>query len=133
VIIGQIQFAKADTCDFCHVYFNGKIIDSFNVHNFGVGQITLKLSDLFENDSMTVMFWGDSRYGGNNTYLFVEGEKIDLVSKGIGSGTDNPISISMKDILKAHKKSRYNTFKVYFKEESEKRPDRIYLFKIKLE
>lgn len=124
--IGLISSAKSDTIDYWLVYYNKVKIKEYN--QYSKGEIILKIKDIKKTDSLTIKYFRDTPCDDCLTNLTIESDDNFVITKGQGTGTFNPINVSVFDlILKANR----NYYNVYYYEKN--KPKKILLFKIKLE
>jgi hypothetical protein len=136
LIIGLANIVKADTCDFWHVYYNDVKIKEFAQYSNNK-EITLKIKDIKNTDSLTIMYFNDFHYTIDSTDCMTEVEFEDsnkfVILKGyimnkVLQGA--PLKISIFDLLVSARKSPF--FAYYYACTIENRP-KILLFKIEFE
>ncbi len=123
---------KADTIDFWHVYYNGRLIKQCN--GFGTCELTLKSKRVKSIDSLSFMYCRDTRCSECQTTISIEDKKGISILEGKGIGTCNPIKFSVRDIL-AHN-ARGEPFLVFYngeihpKYKSQYKQKKIFMVKI---
>lgn len=122
---------KADTIDYWHVYYNKTKIKEFNQFN-GSALLVLKKAAIKKGDSLTIRYFRDTPCFDCMTSLAAEDAKHHIIVNGHGKGTGNPVSFSLADLFDPKRQSRYDSFEVYYSEDSH-RKKRVLLFHIKLE
>lgn len=124
--IGLIDSVKSDTIDYWLVYYNKVKIKEYN--QYSKGEIILKIKDIKKTDSLTIKYFRDTPCDDCLTNLTIESDDNFVITKGQGTGTFNPINVSVFDlILKANR----NYYNVYYYENNKQ--EKILLFRIKLE
>jgi hypothetical protein len=103
-IIGLVTIAKADMIDYWHVYYNDVKINEFNeyshVYSGKPNEIRLKIKDIKETDSLSIIYFFDYCCSQNSTTIVkIENEGRFVITKGIGNGSQNPIKVSVFDLL----------------------------------
>jgi hypothetical protein len=127
--IGLATGAKADTIDYWHVYYNNIKLKEFN--QYAKGEIILKIKDIKRQDSLTVKYFRDTPCSDCETEVTIENSQKFVLAKGTGTGTFNPIKISVFDLLI---KAAGNQLFVYYQENTTQGElIKTLLFKIKLE
>lgn len=126
--IGFLNISKADTVDYCHVYYNKvKVLEC--IPNSSV-VITIKKKDIKESDSLIIKYFSDTPCFDCIPELEIENDsnKSIFTSKGRGTGS---IKVSLIAILKM---GDTNTFSVYYYKRNDKNIDNsIALFRIIIE
>lgn len=123
---GVRAYVKADTLDYWHVKYNGKLIRKYNktVDNNSGRVISINSKTVKTSDRITVNYGRDTPCHDCTTELLLETytkKQFTIVS---GKGTLNPLSFSVVDVKKWGGKS----FDVFYREKG--RRD-ILLFSIK--
>lgn len=121
--------AKADTVDYCRVFYNKKEIREYPLYS--KGEILLKVKDIKENDSLTILYFRDTPCSECETNVIVENKQHFIITQGKGQGTFNPIKISVFDLLV--KADRDYSYVYYYEVNGNINTPKIPLFKIKLE
>lgn len=129
---GLTSFAKADTIDFWHVYYNNVKIQEYN--QYSKGEIVLKIKDIKKTDSLAVKYFRDTPCEDCETQAEIENGKHFVITKGKGVGTFNPIKISVYDLLQYHLKADKEVYEVFYHEgQITSRTQRVLIFRIKFE
>jgi hypothetical protein len=123
---GFFSSAKADTIDYWHVYYNNIKIKEYN--QYSKGEIVLKIENIKKTDSLTIKYFRDTPCHDCLTNLTIESGYNFIVTKVEGTGTYNPIKVSVFDLVL---KINRDYYKAYYYEKN--KPDKILLFRIKLE
>ena len=123
--IGLTNIVEADTIDFWHVYYNDVEIKGF--------EGTLKIKDIKETDSLTVIYFSDAYYGNCEAKMEIEdSNKFVIVERFMTKeGFHAPsIKISIFDLLV---NARQSPFFAYYNACMYKNRPKILLFKINFE
>jgi len=137
-IIGFAGIAKADTIDYWCVYYNNVKINNFNANSelFSgkPNEITLKIKDIKETDSLTIKYYRDWLCYGSNIMVKIENKCGNVITKGVGTESPNPIKVSVLDLLLKYETDAAKHFFAYYYEYCEYfKIERTLLFEIKLE
>jgi hypothetical protein len=124
-----IQVVKADTIDYWHVYYNGRIFKKYN-QNHKNQVIALEFDQIKENDSIKVVFFSDTRCPECLTSLALfngEKDQVDIseIKEGIYS-----LTFKVKDLIILGSKLYKNSFPIYLIEEREEARRKSFLFRI---
>jgi hypothetical protein len=111
-VLGLSQMTKADTIAYWHVYYNKTKIREFNI--YCTHEIILKLDRIKSGDSITVKYFRDTPCSECSTFLAVDYENHYKILTRRGKGTFNPISFSLKDLIKYKKSSNKKYFDIFY-------------------
>jgi hypothetical protein len=124
--------AKADTIDFCHVYYNNiKILD---INFYRPNDLVLKLDSIQSSDSITVRYFRDTPCFDCPTKLIVENEKHHPFFSIENVGTSSPFTFSLQQLIELRKKGYEQRFEIFYTEGiPASRTNRQFVLRIKLE
>ncbi len=124
--------AKADTIDFCHVYYNNiKILD---INFFRPNDLVLKLDSFQSSDSITIRYFRDTPCFDCPTKLIVENEKHLPFFSIENVGTSSPFTFSLQQLIELRKEGYEHRFEVFYTEGIPvSRTGREFVLRIKLE
>lgn len=124
--------AKADTIDFCHVYYNNmKILD---INFFRPNDLVLKLDSIQSSDTITVRYFRDTPCFDYPTKLIIENEKHHPFFSIENVGTSSPFTFSVQQLVELREKGCQQRFEVFYTEGiPASRTDRQFVFRSKLE
>jgi hypothetical protein len=126
------MLSKADTIDVWNVYYNNRLIQSYN--GFSNNELVLKLDSLQPGDSIAVRYYHDTPCHDCATFLVIENEKHYIFFERSNRGTGTPISFSVDQLRAIKNKGYTRPFLVFYYEgKLERRSDKILLFRIRLE
>ena len=80
-----------------------------------------------------MVYFRDTPCSDCGSYLTLNGDSDDTMVIGTGAGTFKPISFLLKDLLDLRKARNRNSFEIYYSESVKGNPNKILIFKIKLE
>jgi hypothetical protein len=107
--------AKADTIDFCHVYYNNiKILD---INFFQPNEHVLKLDSIQYNDSITIRYFRDTPCFDCLQTLTVENEKHAIFFTETSIGTFSPLTFSVQQLVELQKQGYLQSFEVFYSNE----------------
>jgi len=107
--------AKADTINFCQVYYNNiKILD---MNFFRSNELVLKLDSIQASDSITIRYFRDTPCFDCPTKLTIENEKHGIFSTITGNGTSSPLTFSVQELVRIQKQGYKQSFEVFFSDE----------------
>lgn len=121
-----LLYALADTIDFWHVFYNGKLIKQYIGYNAG-DTLKIKSDHINTADSITVKYFRDTPCDECKAYLLIENSVGTKAYVAQGSQTFVPLTLSLKDI----RESNDQQFSVYYLEDTNHH--KVKLFEIKLE
>jgi len=130
--------AKADTIDYWHVYYNDVKINEISVtselFSGKSNEITLKIKDIKETDSLTITYYRCSFCPGSKTKVEIEDSRQSIITKGVGTESRNPIKVSVSALLLKYETDAAKHFFAYYYEYCDySKIERTLLFEIKLE
>ena len=124
--------SKADTVDMWNVYYNNRLIQSYN--GFSNNELVLKLDSIQLGDSIAIRYYRDTPCHDCATFLAIENEKHYIFFERSNRGTGTPISFSIDQLRAIKNKGYIRPFLVFYYEgKLERRSDKILLFRIRLE
>lgn len=124
--------AKADTIDYWHVYYNDKKLTELTYN--ADKTITIKASQIKDNDSIRVFFFREAPCSECETSLTVNDNNDARVATSKGRGTGKALSFSLADVLLYKRRTGKNTFEVcYFDRLNMYQAMKPIIFTIKLE
>ena len=123
---------KADTIDYCHVYYNSiKILD---INFFQSNELVLKLDSIKSSDSITIRYFRDTPCFDCPTKLIIENEKHHSFFSSENVGTSSPLTFSVQQLVELHKQGYEQRFELYYTEGiPESRTGRQFVLRLKLE
>ena len=129
-IIGQIQSSKADTIDFCTLYYN-QAIYSENVLN---REIELTIDNIKDEDMLGVIYLTDRGFCEScSPVLTIENAKHKTIMIITGNnGTWEPIFFSLKSLVEINKLEGDAIFDIFYLLDTRARKDKRLIFRIKL-
>jgi len=107
---------RADTINFCHVYYNDIKICEFT--NYGQAiVIPVKANNIKDKDSITVRYFRDTPCRDCGAIVTVADTTRNLtITTGKGQGTFGPVSFSLKKLLNYQQETGVNYFAVSYSE-----------------
>lgn len=124
--------AKADTIDFCQVYYNNiKILD---INFFRSNELVLKMDSIQSSDSITIRYFRDTPCFDCPTKLIIENEKHLPFFSIENVGTSSPFTFSVQQLVELREKVYEHHFEVFYTEGIPvSRTGRQFVLRIKLE
>jgi hypothetical protein len=107
--------AKADTIDFCHVYYNNiKILD---INFFHQNELVLKLDSIQSSDSISIRYFRDTPCFDCPQSLSIENEKHTIFFTKTRIGTFSPLTFSVQQLVELQKQGYLQSFEVFYSNE----------------
>lgn len=104
---------KADTIEYCHVYYNHTLRWDFGIHNSHY-KITILKNDVHNNDSIQVYYFDDTPCGDCSPELVLqEGNRFKFIKEKAQC-----FSFAIKDLLSLAAEQNSNRVLVLYKESS---------------
>jgi len=124
--------AKADTIEYCHLYYNSiKILD---INFFQPNELVLKLDSIQSSDSITIRYFRDTPCFDCPTKLTIENEKHGILFTTTSNGTSSPLTFSVQELIDIYIKGYEQRFELFYTEGTpESRTDRHFVLRIRLE
>lgn len=124
--------AKADTINFCQVYYNNiKILD---INFFRSNELVLKMDSIQSSDSITIRYFRDTPCFDCPTKLIIENEKHLPFFSIENVGTSSPFTFSVQQLVELREKGYEHHFEVFNTEGIPvSRTGRQFVLRIKLE
>ncbi len=113
LFIGFSYIVKADTTDYFHIYFNDERIKMADEAH--PAALTYNGQKIKVTDSITIKPSKNVPCYSCKTFLYVENGKDVLVQKALGKGTFNPITFSLKDLVRDGQKPI--DYRIFYSEE----------------
>ncbi len=122
---------KADTIDYCHVYFNHVKKWEFNLSQRK--DIQLKISQLKSSDTMVVFYFNDKPcHDCSTTFYLADKQGHELMKNSSNINSDGGFRIAMSDLLKLGDTAGLKNFAIYIQAES-KLSNKILLFSVSIQ
>lgn len=125
-MVGCSFISKADTVDFCHVYYNhAKRWDFINYN--GQYKIKIKSADVKMEDSIQIFYFDDTPCYGCGSKIFLENSNYRFFIPI----KNDCFSIAITDLIQFKKKINLKELKVFYFENPKKEPAlQIFIFDI---
>lgn len=131
-LVSLTKISKADTIDFCHAYLNDVEIAAYNYYSFGE-VLVIKINSLKKDDVITVKYFRDTPCSDCKSFLHLYTNDSTEVLIKEGKGTFSPISFRASELTEFLRRTNKNTFTVYYNESNKYFPNKLLLFRIRLE
>jgi hypothetical protein len=128
---GLFLTTKADTLDYCRVFYNkSEKIADFVLAYGGQLTIDIKLKSINKTDSITVDYFRDTPCSDCQTFLIIEDEKGNRILVDSKKGTFSGHTFSAKSLVDS--KDQKKVFHIYYTEGTATKPrdNLLLLFKI---
>ncbi|WP_338763259.1 hypothetical protein WAF17_19260 [Bernardetia sp. ABR2-2B] len=136
LLIGFFSVAKADTLDYWHVYYNQvKVVE---LNTFSKEELTIKVSDKdkidFLLDYLFIIYVNDTPCSNCEGFVFVDNTQGQTITTGKSKGTSTPIKIAFSSVVQYYQRTKNKYYDVFYIERGEyEKPDKVLLFRLKLE